>query len=112
VKVSTATARIQAVIRWLERLQRCFGHRAQRLARRIYAQGVFSDSDRKSMQAMLAPVTQPVSCQAFQHFITDAPWDADRIWRRLLEILPAGGVLILDGASPRKEDPHSVGVAG
>jgi SRSO17 transposase len=74
--------------------------------------GVFSDSDRKSMQAMLARVTQPVSYQAFQHFITHAPWDADRIWRRLLEILPERrGVLIIDGTSFPKQGPHSVGVA-
>jgi hypothetical protein len=55
-----ATARIQRLIRWLEPFQRGFGHRAQRLALRTYVHGVFSDSDRKSMQAMLARVTQPV----------------------------------------------------
>jgi len=108
----TATARIQRLMRWLEPFQRCFGHRAQRLALRTYVQGVFSDSDRKSMQAMLARVTEPVSYQAFQHFITHAPWDADRIWRRLLEILPERrGVLIIDGTSFPKQGPHSVGVA-
>src|SRR6266852_7312421 len=84
----TATARVQRLIRWLEPFQRCFGHCAQRLALRTYVHGVFSDSDRKSMQAMLARVTQPVTYQAFQHFITHAVWDADRIWRRLLEVLP------------------------
>lgn len=94
----TATARIQRLMRWLERFQRCFGHRAQRLALRTYVQGVFSDSDRKSMQAMLARVTEPVSYQVFQHFMTHAPWEADRIWRRLLEVLPERrGVLIIDG---------------
>ena len=99
-------------MRWLEPFQRCFGHRAQRLALRTYVQGVFSDSDRKSMQAMLARVTDPVSYQAFQHFITDAPWDADRLWRRLLAILPERrGVLILDGTSFPKQGAHSVGVA-
>jgi SRSO17 transposase len=108
----TASARIQRLIRWLESFQPCCGHRAQRLALRTYVHGVFSDSDRKSMQAMLARVTQPVSYQAFQHFITDAPWDADRIWRRLLEILPERrGVLILDGTSFPKQGSHSVGVA-
>jgi SRSO17 transposase len=66
----TATARVQRLMRWLEPFQRGFGHRAQRLALRTYVQGVFSDSDRKSMQAMLARVTQPVSYQVFQHFIT------------------------------------------
>jgi SRSO17 transposase len=108
----TATARIQRLMRWLEPFQRCFGHRAQRLALRTYVQGVFSDSDRKSMQAMLARVTEPVSYQAFQHFITHAPWDAERVWRRLLEILPERrGVLIIDGTSFPKQGPHSVGVA-
>jgi len=108
----TATARIQRLMRWLESFQRCFGHRAQRLALRTYVHGVFSDSDRKSMQAMLARVTQPVSYQAFQHFITHAQWDSDRVWRRLLEILPERrGVLILDGTSFPKQGRHSVAVA-
>ncbi len=108
----TATARIQRLMRWLEPFQRCFGHRAQRLALRTYVHGVFSDSERKSMQAMLTRVTEPVSYQAFQHFITHAPWDADRIWRRLTDVLPERrGVLILDGTSFPKQGPHSVGVA-
>src|SRR5207245_11472538 len=97
-------------MRWLELFQRCFGHRAQRRAPRTYVQSVFSDSDRSSMQAMLARVTQPVSYQAFQHFITHASWDDDRLWRRLLEILPERrGVLILDGTSFPKQGRHSVG---
>jgi SRSO17 transposase len=108
----TASVRIQRLIRWLEPFQRCFGHRAQRLALRTYVHGVFSDSDRKSMQAMLARVTQPITYQAFQHFITHAAWDADRIWRRLLDVLPErSGVLIIDGTSFPKQGTHSVGVA-
>ena len=104
----TATARIQRLMRWLEPYQRCFGHRAQSLARRTYVHGVFSDRERKSM---LARVTQPVSYQAFQHFITHAP-GCRRIWRRLLDVLPERrGMLILDGTSFPKQRPHSVGVA-
>jgi SRSO17 transposase len=107
----TATARVQRLIRWLEPFQRCFGHRAQRLALQTYVHGVFSDSDRKSMQAMLARVTDPITYQGFQHFITHAVWDADRIWRRLLELLPERqGVLIIDGTSFPKQGTHSVGV--
>jgi SRSO17 transposase len=108
---ATATARIQRLVRWLEQFKRCFGHRAQLLSLRAYVQGVFSDSDRKSMQAMLARVTEPVAYQAFQHFITDAPWDATRVWRRLRAIVPdRRGVLILDGTSFPKQGPRSVGV--
>ena len=108
----TATARIQRLVRWLEQFKCCFGHRAQLLSLRSYVQGVFSDSERKSMSAMLARVTEPVAYQAFQHFITHAPWDADRVWRRLRAIIPERrGVLILDGTSFPKQGPHSVGVA-
>lgn len=100
----TATARVQRLVRWLEGFKSCFGHRAQLLALRTYVQGVFSDSERKSMQAMLARVTEPVSYQAFQHFITHAPWDADRVWRRLRAVIPERrGVLILDGTSFPKQ---------
>jgi SRSO17 transposase len=96
----------------LEQFKRCFGHRAQLLSLRTYVQGVFSDSERKSMQAMLARVTEPVAYQAFQHFITHAPWDADRVWRRLREVVPERrGALILDSTSFPKQGPHSVGVA-
>jgi SRSO17 transposase len=109
---STATARIQRLVRWLEQFKSCFGHRAQLLSLRSYVQGVFSDSERKSMQAMLARVTEPVAYQAFQHFITHAPWDAERVWRRLRAIIPERrGVLIFDGTSFPKQGPASVGTA-
>jgi SRSO17 transposase len=112
VIVRRAIAQLQRLVRWLEPFQACVGHRAQRLALRTYVHGLFSDSERKSMQAMQARVTHPVSYQGLQHFITHATWDADRIWRRLLEILPERrGVLILDGTSFPKQGPHSVGVA-
>jgi hypothetical protein len=42
-------------------------------------QGLFSDSDWKSMQAMLAAFTNPITFQGFQHFITHAAWDANRV---------------------------------
>jgi SRSO17 transposase len=108
----TATARVQRLVRWREQFKGCFGHRAQLMALRTYVQGVFSDSERKSMQAMLARVSEPVAYQAFQHFITHAPWDADRVWRRLRAVVPERrGALILDSTSFPKQGPHSVGVA-
>ncbi|MEQ1758771.1 MAG: transposase [Vicinamibacterales bacterium] len=96
----------------LEAFTECFGHRAQVLALRRYVPGLLSDSARKSMEAMLARVTEPGSYQAFQHFITDAPWDAERVWRRLRARIPERmGLPILDGTSFPKQGPHSVGVA-
>ena len=101
----TATARIERLVRWLEAFKPCFGHRAQLLVLRTYVQGVFSDSERKSMQAMLARVTEPIAYQAFQHFITHAPWDAAKVWRRLRAVIPERrGVAILDGLTPLSGD--------
>ncbi len=97
-------AQLRRLMRWLEAFTPCFGHRAQRLALRRYVQCLLSDSARKSMEAMLARVTEPGSYQAFQHFITDSPWRADQVWRRLREVLPErDGVLqhyLASAASP------------
>jgi SRSO17 transposase len=107
-----ATAHLRRLMTWLEPFKECFGHRAQTLALRRYVQGLLSDSDRKSMEAMLARVTDPGSYQAFQHFITDAPWSADRVWRRLRAVLPERkGLLIVDSTTFLKQGQHSVGVA-
>lgn len=90
----------------------CFTHVAQRGAFRRYLLGLLSDSRRKSMSAMLERVRDPGTYQAFQHFITDAPWSADAVWRHLRATVPdRTGVLILDGTSFPKQGPHSAGVA-
>ena len=97
---------------WLEPFEVCFTHVAQRGAFRRYLLGLLSDSRRKSMSAMLERVTDPGTYQSFQHFITHAPWSAERVWRRLRQVIPEReGVLILDGTSFPKQGPHSVGVA-
>ncbi len=107
-----AVAQLRRLMKWLGAFKECFGHRAQQLALRRYVQGLLSDSARKSMEAMLARVTEPGSYQAFQHFITDAPWSADRVWRRLRAVLPErAGLLIIDGTSFPKQGKYSVGVA-
>ena len=107
-----AWALLRRLTRWLDQFKDCFGHRAQRVSLRQYVDGLIGDSARKSMQAMLARVTEPTSYQAFQHFMTDAPWDADGIWRRLRAALPVRrGILVFDETSFPKQGAHSVGVA-
>jgi len=97
---------------WLDQFKDCFGHRAQHVSLRQYVDGLLGDSVRKSMSAMLERVSDPTSYQAFQHFITHAPWDADRMWRRLRAVLPERtGILMLDETSFPKAGTHSVGVA-
>jgi SRSO17 transposase len=97
---------------WLEPFEVCFTHVAQRGAFRRYLLGLLSDSRRKSMSAMLERVRDPGTYQSFQHFITDAPWSAEGVWRQLRARVPdRTGVLILDGTSFPKQGAHSVGVA-
>ena len=107
-----AWALLQRLTRWLDQFKDCFGHRAQHVSLRQYVDGLLGDSVRKSMSAMLARVSEPTSYQAFQHFITHAPWDAETLWRRLRAALPErSGILILDETSFPKSGPHSVGAA-
>jgi SRSO17 transposase len=107
-----APAWLDRLSEWLEPFEVCFTHVAQRGAFRRYLLGLLSDSRRKSMSAMLERVRDPGTYQAFQHFITDAPWSADAVWRHLRATIPdRTGVLILDGTSFPKQGPYSVGVA-
>lgn len=107
-----AVRQLGRLMTWLDEFKPCFGRRAQVVALRRYVQGLLSDSPRKSMEAMLARVTEPGSYQAFQHFLTHAPWSADRVWRRLRQVIPdREGLLILDSTSVTKQGLHSIGVA-
>jgi SRSO17 transposase len=104
-------ALLRRLTRWLDQFKACFGHRAQHVSLRQYVDGLLGDSARKSMSAMLERISEPTSYQAFQHFITHAPWDAELVWRRLRGVIPERtGILILDETSFPKSGPHSVGV--
>jgi SRSO17 transposase len=107
-----APAWLDRLVEWLEPFETAFGHVAQRGAFRRYVLGLLSDSRRKSMSAMLARINDPGAYQAFQHFITDAPWTAARVWQQLRRVIPdRTGVLILDATSFPKQGTQSVGVA-
>lgn len=107
-----APAWLDRLSTWLEPFEVCFTHIAQRGAFRRYLLGLLSDSRRKSMSAMLERVSDPGTYQAFQHFITDAPWRAGRLWHQLRAVIPERrGVLILDGTSFPKQGRRSVAVA-
>ena len=103
---------LRPLTRWLDQFKDCFGHRAQHVSLRQYVDGLLGDIARKSMSAMLERVSDPTSYQAFQHFITHAPWEAEVVWQRLRALVPERtGILILDETSFPKSGPHSVGVA-
>jgi SRSO17 transposase len=108
----TATTWLKRLLVWLEPFEQDFSRQSQRGALRRYVTGLLSDSRRKSMEAMWARLSDPGTYQAFQHFITHAPWDAEVLWKRLRGRVPERiGVLILDGTSFPKQGTASVGVA-
>lgn len=60
---------------------------------------------------MIARTNREESIPSLQHFITEATWSADAVWRRLREVVPAReGVLIIDGTGFPKQGKASVGV--
>ena len=89
----------------------CFGRRVQRDAVSQYLEGLFNDSERKSMQAMHGRLSDPGTYQALQHFITHSPWKAGRVWNRVRALVPERrGILALDDTGLPKQGKHSVGV--
>lgn len=103
---------LRRLTRWLTPFKACFGHRAEAVSLAGYVSGLLSDSPRKSMQAMLARVTDAPAYHALQHFITDAPWSAAAMWRVLRAQIPERrGLLLLDDTGFPKKGTESVGVA-
>ena len=108
----TATAWLRRLLTWLELFEDGFARQSQRGALRRYVTGLLSDSRRKSMEAMWTRLSDPGTYQAFQHFISHAPWEAEAVWTRVRAVVPERtGVLILDGTSFPKQGTASVGVA-
>jgi hypothetical protein len=87
----------------------CFSRRPQREAASRYLDGLLNDSERKSMQAMHGRLSDPGQYQALQHFITDSPWDAERVWTQLRAAVPVrAGILAIDDTGFPKQGTDSV----
>ena len=108
---ASARALLRRFGQFADQFASCFNRRAQRDAASQYLDALFTDSERKSMQAMHGRLGDPGSYEALQHFITDSPWDAERMWARLRALVPVRrGVLALDDTSFPKQGRHSAGV--
>ncbi len=108
---ASARALLQRFGQFADQFAGCFNRQAQRDAASRYLDALFTDSERKSMQAMHGRLGDPGSYEALQHFITDAPWDAERVWARLRALVPVRqGVLALDDTSFPKQGRQSPGV--
>jgi SRSO17 transposase len=108
---ASARALLQRFGEFADEFAACFARRPQRQAATQYLDGLFNDSERKSMQAMHGRLSEPGSYEALQHFITDSPWDAEALWRRVRALVPVrSGILAVDETSFPKQGKHSVGV--
>lgn len=107
----SARALLRRFGQFADRFADCFTRTTQRDVATQYLDALFNDSERKSMHAMHGRLSDPDSYQALQHFITDSPWEAERLWARLRELVPVRtGILALDDTSFPKQGKHSVGV--
>ena len=97
-----------------------FGSLAQRRSFRAYLQGLLLPRDRNKTLTALAgaePVVgaQQPDVQRLQFFLSEAPWDADALNARRLELVlgdPATtphdrGVLVIDDTGDRKKGTHT-----
>ena len=97
--------------RFIDRFTDCFSRRVQRTAASQYIEGLFNDSERKSMQAMHGRLSDPIHYQALQHFVTHSAWPDTPVWDRLNDVIPERrGILALDDTGLPKQGRHSVGV--
>jgi SRSO17 transposase len=111
VTEASARALLQRFGQFADQFAGCFNRQAQRDAASQYLDALFTDSERKSMQAMHGRLGDPGSYEALQHFITDSPWDAERVWTQLRALVPVRrGVLALDDTSFPKQGRQSPGV--
>lgn len=96
---------------FLDGFSACFSRQPQREAATQYIDGLFNDSERKSMQAMHGRLGDPRDYQALQHFITHSPWEAARVWTQLRAVVPLrAGILALDDTGFPKQGTQSPGV--
>lgn len=106
-----ARALLRRLGHFLDGFSACFSRRPQREAASRYLDGLLNDSERKSMQAMHGRLSDPGQYQALQHFITDSPWDAERVWTQLRASVPVrAGILAIDDTGFPKQGTDSVGV--
>jgi SRSO17 transposase len=107
----SARALLRRLGQFMDGFSACFTRRPQREAASEYLDGLFNDSERKSMQAMHGRLSTPKDYQALQHFITHSPWEAARVWAHLRTLVPHRvGLLALDDTGLPKQGTHSVGV--
>ena len=106
---------------YLEHLTGCLGHADRDQPMQDYVVGLLMPGERKSMEPMaarLSPKAVSAKHQSLHHFISESPWDANRLLDAVREsVLPTFGRLggiqawVIDDTGFPKKGRESVGVA-
>jgi SRSO17 transposase len=106
---------------YLELLTGCLGHADRDQPMQDYVVGLLMPGERKSMEPMaarLSPKAVSAKHQSLHHFISESPWDANRLLDTVREsVLPTFGRLggiqawVIDDTGFPKKGRESVGVA-
>lgn len=113
--------RLSRLHAYLACLTGCLGHMDRDQPMRDYVVGLLMPGERKSMEPMaarLSPKAVSAKHQSLHHFISESPWDANRLLDTVREsVLPTfdrlGGVQawVIDDTGFPKKGRESVGVA-
>jgi len=113
--------RLSRLHAYLERLTGCLRHADRDEPMRDYVVGLLMPGERKSMEpiaARLSPTAVSAKHQSLHHFISESPWDANRLLDAVRsEVLPTfqrlGGIQawVIDDTGFPKKGRHSVGVS-
>ncbi|CAA9304775.1 Mobile element protein [uncultured Coleofasciculus sp.] len=117
MKETTPAAMPPCFDRWCKRFDDVWTHQAQKREFRNYIGGLLGESSRKNLSQM-ADNAVGVTYHRLHHFLTEAPWKAQEVNERRLEVMnqcsqtriSRGFTLIVDDSGHRKSGNFTAGV--
>jgi SRSO17 transposase len=86
MKETTPSAMPPCFARWCARFDDVFTHKALKTGLRHYLAGLLGESERKNL-TQLSKDAVGVSYHRLHHFLTEAPWDAEVLNERRLQVM-------------------------
>ena len=86
MKETTPAAMPPCFEKWCKKFDDCFKTKAQKRGFRHYQGGLLGESERKNL-TQIADNAIGVTYNRLHHFLTEAPWDANQINQRRLELM-------------------------
>ncbi|MFE1746473.1 IS701 family transposase [Coleofasciculus sp. H7-2] len=117
MKETTPAAMPPCFDRWCKRFDDVWTHQAQKREFRNYLGGLIGESGRKNISQMASDAVG-VTYHRLHHFLTEAPWSAEKVNERRLQVMnqcsqtkiSRGFSLIVDDSGHRKSGNFTAGV--